>query len=503
MKKISNLPVKILGTLSVAAVSFAILAFSCKANNGSANVAFAESKSVTKRSTTQLSNSSLEVVKSLQEVFRSVSENVLPAVVEVDVTETTQVSSQNPFKDFWPFGDGWPFGGESSSEPQEIEQAALGSGVIVRKSGKTVYVLTNNHVAGSATTIKIKLNDGREFDGKLVGADERMDIALVSFETTESDITIATLGNSDSVQQGDIVLALGSPLGYFASVTQGIVSATGRSGTQIGSISDFIQTDASINQGNSGGPLVNIYGEVIGINTWIASSSGGSQGLGFSIPINNIKTAIDQFISSGKVSYGWLGVSLVEPSEEYKTSLGIAKNQAGSFVAEIFMDSPAMKGGMQAGDYIISLNGKDVKGTDQLVRDVGNLKAGETAKFTVLRGKNKVELSIKIDERSQDIASDNSKLWPGFMAAPITDDARKKLKLDKNVKGIIVSGIQEKSPAAALRLQNGDIITAVNDKKVTTVQEFYEALDTSRNSTIWFDVYNDGHTISTGKYKLK
>ncbi|MBP5156362.1 MAG: Do family serine endopeptidase [Treponema sp.] len=503
MKKISNLPVKILGTLSVAAVSFAILAFSCKANNGSANVAFAESKSVTKRSTTQLSNSSLEVVKSLQEVFRSVSENVLPAVVEVDVTEKTQVSSQNPFKDFWPFGDGWPFGGGSSSEPQEIEQAALGSGVIVRKSGKTVYVLTNNHVAGSATTIKIKLNDGREFDGKLVGADERMDIALVSFETTESDITIATLGNSDSVQQGDIVLALGSPLGYFASVTQGIVSATGRSGTQIGSISDFIQTDASINQGNSGGPLVNIYGEVIGINTWIASSSGGSQGLGFSIPINNIKTAIDQFISSGKVSYGWLGVSLVEPSEEYKTSLGIAKNQAGSFVAEIFMDSPAMKGGMQAGDYIISLNGKDVKGTDQLVRDVGNLKAGETAKFTVLRGKNKVELSIKIDERSQDIASDNSKLWPGFMAAPITDDARKKLKLDKNVKGIIVSGIQEKSPAAALRLQNGDIITAVNDKKVTTVQEFYEALDTSRNSTIWFDVYNDGHTISTGKYKLK
>lgn len=502
MKKISNLPVKILGTLSVAAVSFAILAFSCKANNGSANVAFAESKAVNKKTATQLSSNSLEVVKSLQEVFHSVSENVLPAVVEVDVTEKTQVASQNPFENFWPFGDGWPFGGSGNSEPKEMEQSALGSGVIVRKSGKTVYVLTNNHVAGNATTIKIKLNDDREFDGKLVGADERMDIALVSFETADSDITIANLGNSDAVQQGDIVLALGSPLGYFASVTQGIVSATGRSGTQIGSISDFIQTDASINQGNSGGPLVNIYGEVIGINTWIASSSGGSQGLGFSIPINNIKTAIDQFISSGKVSYGWLGVSLLEPSEEYKSDLGIPKNQAGSLVSEIFMSSPAMKGGMQAGDYIIALNGKDVKGTDQLVRDVGNLKAGETAKFTVLRGKNKVELSIKIDERKQDVAADNSKLWPGFVAAPINDEARKKLKLDKNVKGVIVTGIQEKSPAAALRLQNGDIITAVNDKKVTSTQEFYEALDTSRNSTIWFDVYNDGHTISTGKYKL-
>lgn len=500
MKKISNLPVKILGTLSVAAVSFAIFAFSCKANNGSANVAFAESKSVNKKSGAQLSSNSMEVVKSLQEVFRSISESVLPAVVEVDVTEKTQVASQNPFKDFWPFGDGWPFGGDS--EPQEMEQSALGSGVIVRKSGKTVYVLTNNHVAGNATTIKIKLNDDREFDGKLVGADERMDIALVSFETNDSDITIANLGDSDAVQQGDIVLALGSPLGYFASVTQGIVSATGRSGTQIGSISDFIQTDASINQGNSGGPLVNIYGEVIGINTWIASSSGGSQGLGFSIPINNIKTAIDQFISSGKVSYGWLGVSLLEPSEDYKSDLGIPKNQAGSLVSEIFMSSPAMKGGMQAGDYIIALNGKDVKGTDQLVRDVGNLKAGETAKFTVLRGKNKVELSIKIDERTQDVAADNSRLWPGFIPAPITEEARKKLKLDKNIKGVIVTNIQEKSPAAALRLQNGDIITAVNDKKVTTTQEFYEALDTSRNSAIWFDVYNEGHTISTGKYKL-
>lgn len=501
MKKIANLPEKIFGTLSVAALSFAILAFSCKANNGSANVAFAESKGAGRKSTAQVSGNSLEVVKSLQDVFRSISENVLPAVVEVDVTEKTQVSSQNPFKDFWPFGDGWPFGG-GSSEPQEIEQAALGSGVIVRKSGKTVYVLTNNHVAGSATTIKIKLNDDREFDGKLVGTDERMDIALVSFETSDSDISVATLGNSDNVQQGDIVLALGSPLGYFASVTQGIVSATGRSGTQIGSISDFIQTDASINQGNSGGPLVNIYGEVIGINTWIASSSGGSQGLGFSIPINNIKTAIDQFISSGKVSYGWLGVSLVEPTDDYKKDLGIALNQNGSFVAEIFMNSPAMKGGMQAGDYIIALNGKDVKGTDQLVRDVGNLKAGETARFTVMRGRNRVELSIKIDERSQDVASDNSKLWPGFVAAPITEEARKKLELEKNVKGVIVTSIQEKSPAAALRLQNGDIITAVNDKKVTTTQEFYEALDTSRNSTIWFDVYNDGHTISTGKYKL-
>lgn len=498
-----NLTTKIMGTAAVAAVSFGLLAFSCKANNGSANVAFAETKKTSP--SVSLPSDSLSVTQALQTTFRSISSGVLPAVVEVDVTETTKVQTFNPFEGS-PFD--WFFGspddkGDKKDNQREMQQSALGSGVIVRKSGKTIYVLTNNHVAGKATTIKIKLNDGREFDGKLVGADERMDIALVSFESSDSNITIATLGDSDNVQQGDIVLALGSPMGYFASVTQGIVSATGRSGGQIGSISDFIQTDAAINQGNSGGPLVNINGEVIGINTWIVSQSGGSQGLGFSIPINNIKTAIDQFISKGKITYGWLGVSLVEPTAEYKKDLGIEEKQTGAFAAEIFMDSPAFKGGMRAGDFITQLNGHDIKDVDQLVREVGNLKAGETAKFAVQRGKTKIELSIKIEERSQTVASDNGKLWPGFIASPLSESNRKQLKLDDKVKGIIVTNIQEKSPAAALRLQNGDVITAVNDKKVTSVKEFYEALDTSKNKEIWFEVYSDGHTISTGKYKIK
>ncbi|MBQ2314971.1 MAG: Do family serine endopeptidase [Treponema sp.] len=495
-----NLTKKILGTAAVAAFSFGLFTLSCKVNKGSANVAFADTKKSS--GTTALPSDSLAVTLALQNTFRSISSNVLPAVVEVDVTETTKVQSFNPFKDL-PFFFGFPDSdGEGSTK--EMQQSALGSGVIVRKTGKTVYVLTNNHVAGKATTIKIKLNDEREFDGKLVGADERMDIALVSFESDDKSIPVASLGDSDAVQQGDIVLALGSPLGYFASVTQGIVSATGRSGGQIGSISDFIQTDAAINQGNSGGPLVNIYGEVIGINTWIASQSGGSQGLGFSIPINNIKTAIDQFIASGKISYGWLGVSLVDVGAEYKKDLGINEKQTGAFASEIFMNSPAMKGGIQAGDFIIALDGHEVKSVDQLVREVGNLQAGKTAKFTVLRGKNKVELSVKIEERSSEVSSDNSKLWPGFIAAPLTETVRKSIKLtDKNVKGVIVSNIQEKTPAAALRLQNGDVITAVNDKKISSVEEFYAALDTSKNKTVWFSVYSDGHTITTGRYTIQ
>ena len=295
---------------------------------------------------------------------------------------------------------------------------------------------------------------------------------------------------------------MGAPLGYSQSVTQGIVSATGRSGTQIGNMNDFIQTDAAINQGNSGGPLVNIYGEVIGINTWIASNSGGSVGLGFSIPINSIKKAIDSFISNGKITYGWLGVSLADVTEKYKENLGV-KGKHGAFASQVFIDSPAYKGGMQAGDFVIELNGKSVKNQADFMREVGYLPAGETAEFKVIRGGKEVTVKVKIEERSKDSGNDNSKLWPGFIASPLNDDLRKELNVtDDKVKGVAVSSVLERSPAAALRIQAGDIITAVNDKKISSVEEFYEALDLTKNKEIWFDVYNDGHIISTGHYKF-
>ena len=498
MKKITKNAAMILCT---AALSFGIFNLSCKENRGSANVAFAESSPGA-----VIPQDSLAVTQSLQNTFRSISSNVLPAVVEVDVIEKKKIQVYNPFQDFFknnPFFSTPENDEDDSDNFREQEQSSLGSGVIVRKTGKTFYVLTNNHVAGNAYKIKIKLNDEREFDGKLVGADPRMDVALVSFESDDKSITVAKLGDSDSMHQGDIVLALGSPLGYFASVTQGIVSATGRSGGQIGSISDFIQTDAAINQGNSGGPLVNIYGEVIGINTWIASSSGGSVGLGFSIPINNIKESIDQFISDGKITYGWVGVSLMEITDEYKEQLGIDKKQTGALASQLFLESPAIKGGMKPGDFIIELNGHAVKSVDQLVREIGCIPAGKTAEVVVLRGKEKKTIKIKIDERDEKLVSDNSKLWPGFIASPLTEENRKKLKIEnEKVKGIVVTGVTEKTPAAALRLQNGDIICAVNDKKVESVEDFYRELDISNKKEIWFDVYNEGHTISTGRYKF-
>jgi len=487
---------RIVGISCAAVLTFAVVSLSCRKTpvNGSADTAFAET-----RTDSPVPSDSLKVMQAMQDAFRSISDTLLPSVVEVDVTETKTVQA-NPLDDLPFFFFGMPNQGNDTPK-QQYEQKGLGSGVIVRRTGNTIYVLTNNHVAGDATKISVKLNDGREFTGKLVGADSRIDVALVSFESDDKSIPVAKLGDSDQVHTGDICFAMGAPLGYSQSVTQGIISATGRSGNDIGSISDFIQTDAAINQGNSGGPLINIYGEVIGIDTWIASQSGGSQGLGFAIPINNIKNAINDFISKGKISYGWLGVSLVDVTSEYKDELGV-KDITGAFASQIFMGSPAEKGGMQPGDFITGLNGKDVKNVNQLVRDVGNLEAGTTATFNVLRSGKKIELTVKIEERSEKISTDNGKLWPGFIAVPLTDDTRKELKLDdEKVKGVAVTGVQEKSPAAALRLQNNDIITAVNGKNVKSLQEFYEELGKAKKS-VNFDVYSNGGTITTGTYKF-
>jgi Do/DeqQ family serine protease len=444
--------------------------------------------------------SSYAQAQALQNVFRQVSKNVLPVVVEINVTETTtQNAPQGQGNEFpWNYFFGNPNDNGGNNAPQQRQSHGLGSGVIVRKIGSTYYVLTNNHVAGNASDIKIQLNDGREFTAKLVGKDDRKDVALVSFEPKDDSIPVAILGDSNVLQVGDITLAVGNPFGFVSSVTMGIVSALQRNGGPDNNINDFIQTDASINQGNSGGALVNIRGEVIGINTWIASPTGGSIGLGFAIPINNLKKAIDDFINKGKVQYGWLGVSLSDADKDFLKDAGIG-DKSGAFVSQVFIDSPADKGGMLPGDFVTRLNGHDVKDTNELVRLVGDLPAGKDAAFSITRDGKSVDLNVRIEARDDKIATNNAKLWPGTIVVPLTDEIRKQFDIASDVKGLYVAQVSDKTPASSMGLRDGDVVTKVNDKAVSNIRDFYKAINTKGSKTFTFE--RNGSELTTTAFR--
>ncbi|GHV86300.1 hypothetical protein AGMMS50230_19080 [Spirochaetia bacterium] len=355
-------------------------------------------------------------------------------------------------------------------------------------------------MVGDANEISVALNDGTEYTAELVGKDERKDLAMVSFQCAD-DLPLAVLGDSDGVMVGDWAIAIGNPLGFMSSMTMGIVSALGRTGGPAGNINDFIQTDTSINQGNSGGALVNIRGEVIGINTWIASSSGGgSVGLGFAIPINNAKRSIEEFINKGEISYGWLGVSLTDPDRDTLQALKLA-GKRGAMVTQMFLGSPAEKGGIQPGDFITALNGKEVRSMNHLTLMVGDLKPGERAGFQLIREGVQRDIQVRIEERSNDVAAENSKLWPGVYVVPITDSIRGSLKLDSKVEGLYVGQVIAKSPAAVVGLVRQDIITSVNGERVRDLTSFYKVMREKALREIWFDVQRGESTLETPKYK--
>lgn len=447
-------------------------------------------------------NAALNQAEAVQDAFRYVAKTTLPAVVELDVTEKVSDTKKNlpsiPFEFFFNQPD-------DGSMPDTTPQEGLGSGVIVRKTGNTVYVLTNNHVAGNADKIKVILNDGREFDGSLVGADDRKDIALVKFETTDKDIVVAKLGDSSKIEVGDWAIAVGSPFGLVSSVTTGTISAVGRNGGPDGNINDFIQTDAAINKGNSGGALVNIRGEVIGINTWIASPTGGSVGLGFAIPINNVKGAIDDLITHKEVQYGWLGVSLLDITSDKASAKEMGLDgKKGGFVAHVFLGGPADKAGILPGDFITAINGTPVKSQDELVRKVGDIPAGTYATITIIRNGTQREVRTRIDLRDKNVASSNKDLFPGVSVVSLNSESINKSKLPSNVKeGVMVADVIAKSPASVMGVKIGDIITKVNDQKVTSMANFYLLLNEQGKSKLTFTIVRDGQTLDTLAFNRK
>ncbi len=443
----------------------------------------------------------LAQAEAVQNAFRYVADKVKPSVVEIKVVETKQPQAQKDQNQLpWRFFFGPQDQGETPQQP--YEERGTGSGVIVRRDGKTVYVLTNNHVAGDASEITVILDDEREFPAELVGKDERKDLAVVKFQTDSPDIAVASLGDSAALKVGDWAIAIGSPFELVSSVTAGIVSALGRTGGPDGNnISDFIQTDASINKGNSGGALVNIRGEVVGINTWIASPTGGSIGLGFAIPINNAKKTIDDLVTKKKVEYGWLGIQMREPDKAASSDLGVEPKK-GVIVTSLFVGSPAQKGGFLPGDVVLAADGEAVRSQDQLARIVGDIPAGSSAVFSIVRDGKRLDLRVVLEARDKDKVND-ANLFPGVDVLPLKSEAVNEAKLPKGAEGVIVVNVQPKTPAATVGLKVGDLVTEVNGKKISSLRDFYRLVNDSGSKELSFTVTRDGNTVKTLAYVKK
>jgi Do/DeqQ family serine protease len=406
--------------------------------------------------------SGTQLLEKEQEAYRAIAQKVRPAVVEIGITKG--------------------------------EQQGLGSGIVIQKEDDKVYILTNNHVAGDADTITIHFNDGRSYKAKLVGKDDKKDLALVVI-TTKDDVTIADLGDSDSLQVGDIVVAIGSPLGFSSTVTQGIISAVGREplpGTDLAQYTDYIQTDAAINQGNSGGALVNIQGEVIGVNSWIASQSGGNVGLGFAIPINKAKADVKEIMLHGKVDYGWLGVTMTDPNPDIITDLKL-KNLKGVFIYSVVGGSPADKSGLLPGDFITSINDKVLKDDNAVLQMIGGLAPNSINKFDLVRLTKQMTIQVKIEVRPDNTTIDkqSNKVWPGISVVDIDDDVRKQLNL-KSVDGdVVINSVEDGSIAGNTGFRSGDVLQKLNGKVLKTTADFYEALN-SVSGKASFEVFRQG-----------
>ena len=386
-------------------------------------------------------------------------EKVLPAVVSVRVEGTASQGQKIPeeFKKF--FGDDLP---DQPAQPFE----GLGSGVIINASKG--YVLTNNHVINQAQKISIQLNDGREFDAKLIGSDDQSDIALLQIQNP-SKLTQIAIADSDKLRVGDFAVAVGNPFGLGQTATSGIVSALGRSGLNLEGLENFIQTDASINRGNSGGALLNLNGELIGINTAILAPGGGSVGIGFAIPSNMARTLAQQLIDFGEIKRGLLGIKGTEMSADIAKAFNLDV-QRGAFVSEVLPGSGSAKAGIKAGDIITSLNGKPLNSFAELRSRIATTEPGTKVKLGLLRNGKPLEVEVTLDTSTSSSASAEM-ITPALEGATLSDgqlkDGGKGIKIDEVVKG---------SPAAQAGLQKDDVIIGVNRDRVNSIAEMRKVL---------------------------
>lgn len=439
----------------------------------------------------QVSQQSIDILTKINHATAEIVEAARPAVVNISTTRTVKLQENlNPF-----FEDPFfrRFFGDRFKTPKERKTASLGSGVIVNSGG---YILTSNHVIQGAEEIKVTLYDKREFKGKVVGGDAMTDIGVVKIEA--DNLPTIKLGDSDKLRVGEKVFAIGSPYGLNQTVTMGIVSAVGRANVGIADYEDFIQTDAAINPGNSGGAMVNVKGELVGINTAIFSTSGGYQGIGFAVPTNMAKSVMESLISKGKVVRAWLGVTIQSLTPELAKQFDL-KDEKGALVGDVVEGSPAEKSGLQRGDVIVEFEGKKIEEPNQLKNMVASTEPGKEVTLKIIREKKTETKKVTVSELSAEIQKaskgEYDNLLKGVMAQDLTPEIYSRLNLPKNLRGVIVADIDEESPAAAVIMQ-GDVIQEINKQKITSAKEYEKLVSTIKpGSDVLLLIYRGGASI--------
>ncbi len=417
-----------------------------------------------------------EVTKDIlatQQAFSNVVKAVNPTVVNISTVSKKKLVQ--PFFEFSPFFDDF-FGG-GRMRPQYRREKSLGSGFIINSDG---YIITNDHVVRDAESIQVKLSNEKVYDGKVVGNDQKTDIAVIKINAGQP-LKPAVLGDSDKLQVGQWAIAIGNPFGLDRTVTVGVISATGRANMGIETYEDFIQTDASINPGNSGGPLLNVYGEVIGINTAIVAAG---QGIGFAIPVNMAKQVVAQLIKKGSVTRGWLGVSIQPVTDEIARSFGLSQAQ-GALVSDIKSGSPAEKAGLKQGDIILRFAGKEIKDARQLQLVVADTAIGQKVDVEIYRDGKSRNISVTLGNMDSASAvhprsAEPQAGWFGMAVEELPENLR-----ISGLNGVLITVVDPEGMAAQAGIQRGDIIISVNQKKVTGLPDYARAMkDAERKGSL-------------------
>lgn len=441
--------------------------------------------------------SAIENQISFERGFEPVVERVLPSVVNISSSKIIRSPERSPQSPLYSDPFLQQFFGDEFSElfrtPQERREHSLGSGVLVSSDG---HILTNNHVVDGASEIIISLSDKRELKAQVIGTDPKTDIAVLRVDA--KDLPVANFGDSSKMRVGNFIITVGNPFGIGQTVTMGIISATGRSGLGIEDYEDFIQTDAAINPGNSGGAMVNVRGELVGINTAIISGGGGSEGVGFAIPVNMARGVMDQILKHGKVTRGWLGVSVQTLTPEIAKAFGLPAERGGALVTDVTPDSPASRSGLLKGDVIRQLNGETVNDSSALSLKISTMAPQTTVRLKVNRNGQERDMTAVLAELPAKEAgkpiADKESGSPrlGLSIEPLTPQLAKQLGLGPQTRGLVLSDVLSGSSAEEAGLHRGDVVQEVNHQSVATIEQFQSAIAKAGNEPVLFLIVRGG-----------